>query len=111
MQLLKSFEHLRISIVSRIRHWIFAALSAVNGVPGRRGPRLTDLSPEMDEMVADIVHRAWLMGIPIQSDWARLNGQAVSAAASLGLITSFDGGRFSRTWRVTAEGMQFLEEM
>lgn len=58
-----------------------------------------------------IVFRAWQMVIPIQSDWARLNGQAVAAAASLGLITSFDGHHFSRAWRVTAEGMQFMEEV
>lgn len=80
-------------------------------MPGKRGPRLTDLTVEMEDQVFAIVFRAWQMGIPIQSDWARLNGQAVAAASSLGLITSFDGHRFCRTWRVTAEGMQFMEEV
>jgi hypothetical protein len=64
----------------------------------------------MDELVYEIVEKAFLTGIPIQSDWARLNGQAVAAAASLGLITSFASGLFTRTWRPTVAGVMFLEE-
>lgn len=78
-------------------------------MPGKRGPTHTDLSPELAEYVEDVVHKAWHMGVPIQSDWARLNAGALSAAASLGLITSFDGSRFGRTWRPTVEGLTFLE--
>ena len=48
-------------------------------------------------------------GVSIQSDWSRLNALAVSAAASLGLITTESSEGFGRVWRVTFKGIVYLE--
>lgn len=47
--------------------------------------------------------------LAIQSDWARQQGQWVSAAASLGLITTKGSDGFGRQWRLTLVGNLFLE--
>lgn len=57
-----------------------------------------------------VLQLAYENGIAIQSDAARLNGQTVAAAASLGLITTRTHEGFGRRWRPTAKGLAFYEE-
>lgn len=56
-----------------------------------------------------VVSNAWHRGVAIQSDWARVNGAAVAAAASLGYITTETPEGFGRVWRPTAIGLNFVD--
>lgn len=47
--------------------------------------------------------------LSIQSDWARRCSLEVSAAASLGLITTETNEGFGRVWHVTGKGIAWLE--
>lgn len=49
-------------------------------------------------------------GLYVQSTWARGRAQAVSAAASCGLISTRFSGSYGRIWRPTTKGLKFLEE-
>lgn len=70
------------------------------------GQTLTDLGEE----VREVLHEIWRRPIAIGSDYARHRSTVVAAAASLGLITThIEGGEFGRQWRVTADGLRFLE--
>lgn len=57
-----------------------------------------------------MLDRARYGRLAIQSDWARINGTAVAAAASLGFITTEARTGFGRVWRPTASGLVFAEE-
>lgn len=58
-------------------------------------------------MVEDIAFRGPLA---VSSDMARRKAKEVAAAASLGYISSLDAEGFaSRSWHVTAKGLNFLE--
>jgi hypothetical protein len=71
------------------------------------GPRLTE---ELRESILDVLDRVRYGTLTIQSDWARSNGTAVAAAASLGLISTETPEGFGRIWRLTAAGFAFHEE-
>jgi hypothetical protein len=59
----------------------------------------------------EVVIKAYMDGISIQSDWFRYNAQLVAAAASMGFIsTKTTNGFFGRTWRPTHAGMRWLHE-
>src|SRR5688572_27924725 len=70
------------------------------------GPRLTE---RLECDVADVVSFAHYNRLAIQSDWARVRATAVSAAASLGLITTESPEGFGRVWHATALGLYWLE--
>jgi hypothetical protein len=71
------------------------------------GPRLTEA---LEDAVLDVLDRARYSRLAIQSDWARMNGTAVAAAASLGFITTETRTGFGRVWRPTASGLAFSDE-
>lgn len=55
-----------------------------------------------------MLSKAYVGGLSVQSDWARTNAQAVAMTASLGLLTTFTGDDFGRTWRPTPEGLHIF---
>jgi hypothetical protein len=70
------------------------------------GPRLTDELFNRIDLVVRVVRYGRLT---IQSDWARRCATEVSAAASLGLITTETPEGFGRVWYVTGKGIDWLE--
>ncbi len=83
----------------------------VSGDRGPTGIKPTDLSLDAQHALYTVVQSSWLGGLAIQSDWARVQGQHVAMAASMGLITTFNGADYGRMWRPTMAGMRFLEEV
>ncbi len=61
--------------------------------------------------IQPVVREAWASGFTVSSDIARREAAWVATAATLQLITTREAdGSFGRTWRVTKEGIRFLEE-
>lgn len=60
--------------------------------------------------IVEIVERAWLGGVFIQSDFARSSALLVATAASAGLITTEEAypGVYGRIWRPTPAGLSLL---
>lgn len=66
---------------------------------GNHGRRLTD-----------VVARAWRGGFFVDSLFARRNAAYISAASSLGYIsTLIEPGMCGRQWWVTGAGLQYLD--
>jgi hypothetical protein len=73
------------------------------------GPSVTDPTP-----LAPVLHRAWASPFTTRSDYARENTEQVAVAACLGLITVKHHNtlnEWGRTWRITAAGLQLLENL
>ena len=59
----------------------------------------------------DILHKAYIQGIHLQSNVARTFDQEIAALASLGLITTKQAPhQYGRIWRITEEGLGLLRE-
>ena len=59
-----------------------------------------------------VVERARVNPYTTKSEFARLAATEVALAASEGLIsTRIEGGLYTNRWMITAEGLEFLEEM
>lgn len=62
--------------------------------------------------MADVVLEAYRRGYTAQSDFARSHADYIGMAASLGLIsTRIYGNVFSREWRPTVKGLEWLEDV
>lgn len=62
--------------------------------------------------MADVVLEAYRRGYTVQSDFARSHADYIGMAASLGLIsTRVYGNVFSREWRPTIKGLEWLEDV
>ena len=72
----------------------------------------TDVLPHYCE-AEDALRAAYLTGgVLTKSDFARTHANPVALAASLGLITVvMPGGSYGNTWRITAKGLQRLENL
>lgn len=58
-----------------------------------------------------ILFKAYLQGISLQSNTAREFDQEIAALASLGLITTKEAPhQYGRIWRITEEGLGLLRE-
>ncbi len=58
-----------------------------------------------------ILFKAYLQGIHLQSNIAREFDQEIAALASLGLITTKEAPhQYGRIWRITEEGLGLLRE-
>lgn len=67
---------------------------------------------ESDRKMADVVLEAYRRGYTVQSDFARSHADYIGMAASLGLIsTRIYGNVFSREWRPTVKGLEWLEDV
>lgn len=56
-----------------------------------------------------VLHRIYLQGVTVQSNFARANMEEVAALASLGLISTKIGPRtFGKVWRITEAGIETL---
>lgn len=65
---------------------------------------------EVDEKMRDVVLTAYRRGFTVQSDYARTQADYIGMAASIGLIsTRLYGNMFSREWRPTVKGLEWLE--
>ena len=54
----------------------------------------------------EVLHKAYLTGFTLQSNFALENAQIVGALASMGLISTKEGGAiFGNTWRATFAGL------
>lgn len=62
----------------------------------------------------EVLHKAYLDGFELQSNYARSHPQEVAALASMGMIsTKLVRGVtpvFGRRWRITLDGIDFLAE-
>lgn len=57
----------------------------------------------------DILYRAYIQGIHLQSNIAREFDQEIAALASLGMITTKEAPHtYGRIWRITEEGLGLL---
>ncbi len=58
----------------------------------------------------DVLHRAWLGGISLQSDYARGNAVLVAYAASAGYLSTIDpaSDSYGYFWRITSQGLAVL---
>lgn len=63
----------------------------------------------MEEMVANVVSLAHYDRLSIQGDFARKFATELSAAASLGLVSTETPDGFGRVWRATAKGILWLD--
>ena len=69
---------------------------------------ITDFLPECQEVLQKIYERPQ----KIQSDFCRYRGWEIGVLASLGYITTrMTGGIYGRIWRVTSDGLKYLEEL
>lgn len=58
-----------------------------------------------------VLGRAYRSGFTVSSDFARQWAPDIGKAASLGLITTYIPSMgFTKTWRCTARGAEYLEE-
>jgi hypothetical protein len=61
--------------------------------------------------LTEVLEKAWMGGIAVQSDFFRKNPSYVALAASDGLITThLPGNRFGSVWRITPKGCAKLFE-
>lgn len=59
----------------------------------------------------EILYKAYLQGIHLQSNVARQFDQEIASMASLGLITTKEAPHtYGRIWRITEEGLGLLRE-
>ena len=66
---------------------------------------------DTDRKMSDVVLTAYRRGFTIQSDYARTHADYIGMAASIGLIsTRLYGNVFSREWRPTIRGLEWLED-
>lgn len=66
---------------------------------------------ESDKRMADVVLTAYRRGFTVKSDYAREQADYIGMAASMGLIsTKLYGNVFSREWRPTVRGLEWLED-
>lgn len=56
-----------------------------------------------------VVAYTYTRRVSVKSDWARSSAAEVAAAASLGLISTYLDGTFTRYWRPTSRGVSLLE--
>lgn len=70
-------------------------------------------SEELGLRLTEVLERAYKQPFTLQSDYARQHIAAVGAAASLGLLTTQTSPAiksFGNRWRVTGEGLKFIEQ-
>ena len=59
----------------------------------------------------EVLHKAYLTGFTLQSNFAREHAQIVGALASMSLISTKEGGStFGNIWRTTFAGLLKLTE-
>lgn len=68
------------------------------------------MTPELREHIDRVILESYTYGIAINGDFYRYNAHAVSAAASLGLLTTETHEGFTRHFRPTYEGMAWIQE-
>jgi hypothetical protein len=67
---------------------------------------------DTDKRMADVVLEAHRRGFTVQSNYARDQADYIGMASSLGLIsTKLYGNVFSREWRPTSKGLEWLEDV
>lgn len=66
--------------------------------------------PKPTEDLIDILIDVHEKPRTVSSDWARKWAPEVAAVASLGLITTRQGGAFGRSWRLTTRGLEEVEK-
>jgi len=67
-------------------------------------------APSEEELLV-VLSAAYRAGFTVASDFARARATVVAAAASLGLLTTYvPRTGFTRTWRCTVKGVEYLEE-
>jgi hypothetical protein len=65
----------------------------------------------MNDLISDVLRKAWTGGFSTQSNFARSHAQAVAAAASVGLITTSLGGmNYGNRWYITKKGLESYDE-
>lgn len=68
------------------------------------------MTPELQEKLDRVILEAYTYGIAINGDSYRYNAHAVSAAASMGLLTTQTHEGFTRHYRPTLAGMAWVQE-
>lgn len=64
-----------------------------------------------DKRLAEVILEAYRRGFTVASDYARTNADHVAMASSIGLIsTRLYGNVYSREWRPTVKGLEWLED-
>ena len=70
-------------------------------------PAIT-LGPQVAEKVREVLLRAYHHPFSVSGDFARGEAAYVAAAASSGLLTTAVNGQFTRRWRITTLGLDFI---
>lgn len=71
---------------------------------------MTKLTP-VDQRLSEVILEAYRRSYTTQSDFARMYADLIAMAASMGLLsTRVYGNVFSKQWRPTVKGLQWLEE-
>jgi hypothetical protein len=72
---------------------------------------MTKLTP-IDRQLGEVILRAHLDGIALQSDFFRGNAPYVAMAASMGFLTTHIGGNeYCSEWHPTWQGLRWLEKV
>src|SRR3954454_7045778 len=83
--------------------------SSTSGVPSRAKQRRVPPGPQRTDEIMELPHEAWASPFTTKSNLAKASADEVAACASAGWITTRRGLReFTRTWRVTPEGLEVL---
>lgn len=83
--------------------------STASGAKAAAGRTLTD--GDATARLKAVLHNCYRAGFTVKSDYARREADIIAMAASLQLISTKIGAQtFTRMWRITSKGLQWLNQ-